>query len=164
MKRNFMTLIFCLALPFAVGLLSNALTGDAMSMFAARKQPPLSPPAIVFPVVWTILYALMGISSYLVLMSGSGKEDIQKAIRLYVWQLTVNFLWPTFFFSFGWYLFQSVATFMLSLACELFEQWDLYCAEASVRVRHPHMLKLMTKAGFKQTELLMRYPGFDVNP
>ena len=57
-----------------------------------------------------------------------------------------------------------VATFMLSLACELFEQWDLYCAEASVRVRHPHMLKLMTKAGFKQTELLMRYPGFDINP
>jgi len=56
-----------------------------------------------------------------------------------------------------------VASFMISLACELFEQMDLYCAECSVRVRHPHMLKLMTKAGFKQTELLMRYPGFDVN-
>lgn len=57
-----------------------------------------------------------------------------------------------------------VASYMLSLACESFEQMDLYCAEASVRVRHPHMLKLMTKAGFSQTELLMRYPGVDVNP
>lgn len=57
-----------------------------------------------------------------------------------------------------------VATYMLSLACETFEQMDLYCAEGSVRVRHPHMLKLMTKAGFSQTELLMRYPGIDVNP
>lgn len=57
-----------------------------------------------------------------------------------------------------------VASYMLSLACEAFEQQDLYCAEASVRVRHPHMLKLMSKAGFSQTELLMRYPGIDINP
>ena len=57
-----------------------------------------------------------------------------------------------------------VASYMLSLACEAFEQMDLYCAEASIRVRHPHMLKLMTKAGFSQTELLMRYPGIDINP
>lgn len=57
-----------------------------------------------------------------------------------------------------------VASYMLSLACEAFEQMDLYCAEASVRVRHPHMLKLMTKAGFSQSELLMRYPGIDINP
>lgn len=57
-----------------------------------------------------------------------------------------------------------VASYMLSLACEAFEQLDLYCAEASVRVRYPNMLKLMTGVGFAQTELLMRYPGIDVNP
>ena len=53
---------------------------------------------------------------------------------------------------------------MLALACEEFERARLFCAEASIRVRIPHILKLMEKAGFKQTELLMRYPGVDINP
>lgn len=57
-----------------------------------------------------------------------------------------------------------VASYMLSLACEAFEQQNLYCAEANVRVRYPHVLKLMSSAGFRQTELLMRYPGIDINP
>lgn len=57
-----------------------------------------------------------------------------------------------------------VASYMLSLACEAFEQQNLYCAEANVRVRYPHVLKLMSGVGFHQTELLMRYPGIDINP
>ena len=57
-----------------------------------------------------------------------------------------------------------MASYMLSLACEAFEQQNLYCAEANIRVRYPHALKLMNSAGFSQTELLMRYPGIDINP
>lgn len=57
-----------------------------------------------------------------------------------------------------------VATCMFALACEEFERAKLFCAEASVRARIPHILKLMEKLGFKQTELLMRYPGVDINP
>ena len=57
-----------------------------------------------------------------------------------------------------------VASYMLSLACEVFEQQNLQYAEASIRARYPHMLKTMSKAGFAQTELLMRYPGIDINP
>ena len=57
-----------------------------------------------------------------------------------------------------------VGTYMLSLACEAFEQQNLYSAEANIRARFPHMLKLMARAGFTQSELLMRYPGIDVNP
>ena len=53
---------------------------------------------------------------------------------------------------------------MLGLACEEFEKVDLMAAEASVRVRVPHILRTMEKMGFKQTELLMRYPGLDINP
>ena len=37
-------------------------------------------------------------------------------------------------------------------------------AEANVRARIPHVLRMMEKMGFKQTELLMRYPGLDINP
>lgn len=57
-----------------------------------------------------------------------------------------------------------VGTYMLALACEAFEQLELSHAEANIRVRYPHVLKLMKKAGFEQTEVLMRYPGIDVNP
>ena len=69
------------------------------------RKPFFAPPAWLFPVAWTILYTLMGISSYLILTSGASKADIEGAIRLYAYQLTVNFLWSTFFFNFGWYLF-----------------------------------------------------------
>ena len=54
--------------------------------------------------------------------------------------------------------------YLLSLACDRFEQQNLYCAEANIRARFPHALKLMQSVGFSQTELLMRYPGIDVNP
>jgi tryptophan-rich sensory protein len=55
--------------------------------------------------VWTILYVLMGVSSYLILTSDASVEEISDAIRLYAYQLLVNFLWPTFFFNFQWYFF-----------------------------------------------------------
>ena len=76
-----------------------------MQEYGMVIKPPLSPPAILFPIVWTILYVLMGVGSYLVLTSDGRKEEIKSALSVYVWQLLVNFLWPTFFFNFGWYLF-----------------------------------------------------------
>ena len=57
-----------------------------------------------------------------------------------------------------------VGTCMLGLACEEFEHARLLWAEASVRARIPHILRLMEKVGFRQSELLMRYPGVDINP
>lgn len=59
---------------------------------------------------------------------------------------------------------RGVGAYMISLACEAFEQQNLYCAEANIRARFPYMLRLMEKTGFTQSELLMRYPGIDVNP
>ena len=76
-----------------------------MGVFDAVSKPPLSPPAILFPIVWTVLYTVMGIGYYLVITSESSADDIAKAARAYGLQLAVNFLWPTFFFNFQWYLF-----------------------------------------------------------
>lgn len=105
MKINWKLLILCIAIPLAVGGLASLLTGGGMDVFESMRKPALSPPAWLFPVVWTILYTLMGISSYLVLTSGAEEEAIRKALTLYGYQLLINFLWPTFFFSFQWYLF-----------------------------------------------------------
>lgn len=69
MKIQFKKLIFCIAIPLAVGGISALLTSNTMETFSTINKPLLSPPAWLFPVVWTILYVLMGIASYLVLTS-----------------------------------------------------------------------------------------------
>ena len=105
MKLNKWLLIKCITIPLAVGALAGILSGGGMRKFAELNKPPLSPPGWLFPVVWTVLYLLMGISSYLICTSGAEKKEITEAITLYFYQLVVNFLWPIFFFNFGWYLF-----------------------------------------------------------
>ena len=66
------------------------------------NKPPLSPPGWLFPVVWTILYILMGIASYLVLTSG---KPNQTALTIYGVQLFFNFFWSILFFNMQSYLF-----------------------------------------------------------
>ena len=85
-------LLICLAIPLAVGGLSALITNNGMEAFAALRQPPLSPPGWVFPVVWTILYVLMGLACY------RFRADAV-SVRLYAGQLLLNFLWPVLFFS-----------------------------------------------------------------
>ena len=103
----------CIAIPLLVGTIAALLTGGGMEMFEMIEKPPLSPPGWLFPVVWTILYTLMGISSYLILTSGAAQKEIDKAISIYGYQLVVNFLWPTFFFNLEWYLFSFIWLILL---------------------------------------------------
>ena len=105
MKFNYKLLVLCIAIPLAIGSLSGFLTSESMEMFSSINKPPLSPPAILFPIVWTILYILMGIASYLILTSGQEKNRIKNALTVYSLQLIFNFFWSIWFFNFGWYLF-----------------------------------------------------------
>ncbi|MBQ8527833.1 MAG: tryptophan-rich sensory protein [Lachnospiraceae bacterium] len=105
MKINIKKLVVCIAIPLAVGGVAAFLTRGAVTEFATIEKPPFAPPAWLFSVVWTILYTLMGISSYLISESKSSSDQKEQAITLYFYQLVVNFLWPIFFFNFGWYLF-----------------------------------------------------------
>ena len=86
-----------LAISLGVGGLSALLTKDSMEEYALLNQPPLSPPGWVFPVVWTILFILMGIAAYLVWIENSpGRSG---ALWLYGVQLAFNFLWTIIFFN-----------------------------------------------------------------
>jgi tryptophan-rich sensory protein len=101
--RNLPALLGLVALPLAVGGLSAFLTSDAMAQFGRLEQPPLSPPAWLFPVAWTILYVLMGIASYR-LFSFVPADEGQRTIRtvalvLYLLQLAINFSWSLVFFG-----------------------------------------------------------------
>lgn len=105
MKINKRLLFVSIAIPFITGGVSALLTQNSMETFAVVTKPPFSPPGWLFPVVWPILYMLMGISSYLILTSDASRMDIEEALRIYGYQLGVNFLWSTFFFNFRWYFF-----------------------------------------------------------
>ena len=98
-KIKWKPLLLALALPLAVGGFSAFLTRDGMRAFASLRQPPLSPPAWLFPVVWTLLYLSMGLASYLVWVSGVSDRQRDRALTVYGLSLAANFLWPILFFT-----------------------------------------------------------------
>lgn len=98
MKIKWTELLICVVGTELVGALSALISGgDFSAFYSTIEKPPFSPPGWIFPVVWGILYALMGVSLYLV--SDSNSIERNKAIRLYGAQLIVNFLWAPAFFG-----------------------------------------------------------------
>ena len=103
---KFWTFALCAAIPLAAGGLSALLTRGSMDDFAALNQPPLAPPGWLFPIVWTILFILMGTASYLVVTAPTSPQaDVGQSLWLYGMQLGVNFFWSIFFFCLSLYLF-----------------------------------------------------------
>ena len=113
MKIDKGSLIKSIALPLLVGAVAGLLTRNAMQDFQMLTKPPLSPPGWLFPVVWTILYTLMGISAYIIRISDASYEQIDDALMIYRYQLIVNFLWSIFFFNFKWYFFSFIWILLL---------------------------------------------------
>lgn len=93
--------IKAILIPLLVGGIVGLITANSID-YTSLNQPPLSPPSFIFPIVWSILYSLMGIS-YGILESNfliNPRIDL-----LYYGQLAVNALWSIFFFSLKWRLF-----------------------------------------------------------
>lgn len=88
-------LIKNILIPVIMGAVVGLIINPFMN-YQDLNRPPLSPPGITFPIVWTILYIIMGYSFY--------KQDEQNKTIYYI-QLIVNGLWSIFFFVFKWYLF-----------------------------------------------------------
>ena len=99
MKRSWKIYLYWILGTEAVGALAALLTQDAARQYAQMPvKPPLSPPGWLFPVVWTLLYALMGVSAARVWLSPPSAER-RNGLRLYLAQLGVNFLWSILFFN-----------------------------------------------------------------
>lgn len=99
-KINWVGLLTSIALAELVGALSALFSGNTGGLYQEINMPPLSPPGWLFPVVWGILYALMGIAAYLVYASDAGGVKKREALKFYAAQLAVNFLWSIVFFRF----------------------------------------------------------------
>lgn len=100
-KINLKLLIFSIALPLLVGGVSSLLTSKHMDIYKDIILPPLAPPSVLFPIVWSILYILMGVSYYRVYNS---KGNNLIALNLYTLQLFFNFCWSLIFFNARWFL------------------------------------------------------------
>lgn len=126
-KINWKALIVSIAISLGVGVLSALLTMGGMQQYQDMYQPPLAPPGWLFPVVWTILYILMGIAAYLVYETKESEER-STALKLYGIQLFFNGVWSLIFFganayflSFAWLV---LLWFFIYLTTKEFLQLD----------------------------------------
>ncbi len=111
------SLLINLLITLGGGAVIAFLTRDSMEVYANVQQPPLAPPGVVFPIVWTILYTLMGISAYMITESNSKLKN--KALTVYGVQLFLNFIWPLVFFNGQMFLF----AFIILMALWIMVLW-----------------------------------------
>ena len=101
--RNF---IISILIPLIIGYLSNVLSrllsGISTSTYYSQLiKPSFAPPSFIFPIVWTILFILMGISAYIINKKGNELAKVKDAMFYYKLQLVLVFLWSILFFGFG---------------------------------------------------------------
>ena len=101
-------LIFYILTPLIIGFIGNLLGGNT-DIYQKINTPVFAPPKILFPIVRSILYVLMGISAYLV----SGEKDSSYVLKVYYIQLGINALWSLLFFRFNLFLVSSIWLFIL---------------------------------------------------
>ena len=96
-KINLKSLALFVAISLGTGILASIFSRSRSDFYSSINPPALTPPAWLFPIVWTILYILMGVSAYLIFESGC----LDKKLPLGVWgvQLAINFIWTLVFFN-----------------------------------------------------------------
>lgn len=109
MNKSKKTKIVFILISLAVGGLSAFLTRNNMNVFDTIQKPPLTPPAIVFPIVWTILFTLMGYSAARVYL----EDPKSNAIEVFGVNLVVNFFWSIIFFNLQAYTFAFIWLLLL---------------------------------------------------
>ena len=114
-KHNFWDIAIFILSAELVGVVSALLSGGFGAFYNKFTPPPLLPPSWLFPVVWTILYAVMGFSAYLIYSSDANHPEKSKALAIYWGQLAVNFFWSIVFFRFE-ELWAAVAVILILLA------------------------------------------------
>jgi len=109
MKNKIKTYIVAILIPLVVGGLSALITSRNMGIYSDIVTPPLSPPSVLFPIVWTVLYILMGISSAIsYLQDGYPMYRRKSALYTYALSLFLNFFWSIIFFNLRAFLFSFI--------------------------------------------------------
>lgn len=102
-KLRILPLIVSIGIPLMLGGAVTLFIPNIQQIYSQLVKPVFAPPPIVFPIVWTMLYVLIGISSYKVYALKYEGIDVSSAIFIYGIQLLLNFLWSFIFFGFRLY-------------------------------------------------------------
>ena len=105
--------IISLLIPLVGGFLSGLISLGGMKEFNSLTKPFLAPPGFIFPIVWTILYILMGVSSYLIYSENDYHSNC--CLKIYIINLFINFLWSPIFFGLNLRLFAFIWIILLDL-------------------------------------------------
>ena len=111
--KKYKYIILNIAISLGIGGLSAFFTMNSMDIYQNINRPKLAPPGYIFPIVWTILYVLMGISSYLI--HRSNHKNKETALIIYYFQLLINFSWPIFFFNYQNFLLALAILFIINI-------------------------------------------------
>ena len=142
-KINWKNLIISIIIPIIIGSLIGLLTGNSES-FKTLVKPDFAPPGYLFPIVWTILYTLMGISFYLISESNSLNKD--DATVIYIVQLIVNFLWSVLFFGLNLRLFSFFWIILLIVLVLIMIVRFFWINKLSAYLQIPYLLWLLFAA------------------
>lgn len=145
MKINFKNLFISILIPLGLGTIVGLLTSPGSS-YNNMIQPSFAPPGIVFPIVWTILYILMGVSSYIVSNSRCLKYDCSEALTIYYIQLAINLLWSFIFFSLKAYLlgFIWILLLIVLVVCMIKRFYDINKVAGLIQI--PYLIWLIFAA------------------
>jgi tryptophan-rich sensory protein len=144
--------IFSILLALTVGGLSALSTANNMNIYDKIVSPPLSPPGWLFPVVWTILFVLMGISAAMIFTSDSAQKD--DALFVYAVSLVLNFTWTIFFFNMQAFIvsFIILIALWLSIIITIIKYYKINKAAAWLQL--PYLL-WVTFAGYLNFTIIL---------
>ena len=144
--------IFSILLALTVGGLSALATVNNMNVYEKINPPPLTPPAWLFPVVWTILFVLMGISSAVIFLNNSPKKD--DSLFIYAISLILNFSWSIFFFNMQSFIvcFILIVALWLSIILTIIKYYQINKTAAWLQV--PYLL-WVTFAGYLNFAIIL---------
>lgn len=114
MKKKLKSFMISIGISLSVGIISALLTQGNMNIYEEVITPPLSPPSFLFPIVWTVLYILMGISAALIYNDSIASKRIKdRTLYTYAASLFVNFSWSIIFFNIRAFLFAFIWLLLL---------------------------------------------------
>lgn len=115
-----------------------------MGEYQTLNRPFFAPPGFVFPIVWTLLYLLMGISFYLIFTHSNPRKE--QALAIYYIQLAVNFLWPILFFNLHLYFLSFLWILLLIYLVILMIKSFSAISPLAARLQIPYLLWLVFAA------------------
>lgn len=141
MKIDYKKLFLNILIPVILGAIVGFLSGSSKG-YDYIVQPSFAPPSIVFPIVWTILYILMGVSSYIV----STNDAYNNALPSYYFQLIINLLWSFIFFKFKLYFIAFLWIILLIVSVIVMIKKFYNISRVSAYLQIPYLLWLIFAA------------------